>query len=96
MADIRIVRSHALGLGGARALARRWADEAERGYGLACRWEAGDAADRVAFVRSGLQGELRVAADRLELDLRLGFLLRPYRARIEAALNQNLDRELAG
>lgn len=95
MSDLQIARHHGLGLEGARTLVERWIGEAERDLSLACEWQRGEAGDLVRFRRSGVQGELRVSAASIELEASLGFLLRPYRSRIEAALNANLDRQLS-
>jgi hypothetical protein len=42
-----------------------------------------------------VSGELRVAADRFELDAKLGFLLGAFKDRIEQEVSKNLDELLA-
>jgi len=94
MPDIRIERTHALGLARAREMAQQWVDTARTDYGLNCTQEAGDTADLVRFERSGVSGTLRLDGDCFVLDARLGFLLGSYKERIVAAIESNLDRLL--
>ncbi len=94
MPDIHIERAHSLGLDKARALAFRWAQEAEKRLSMACTYEEGKASDLVSFTRSGVNGELRVTHDRFELHARLGFLLGAFKGRIEHEIEKNLDQLL--
>lgn len=94
MPDIHIERDHALGLPKARALAFRWAEEAENRLDMECTYEEGKTSDLVTFTRSGVNGELRVTKDRFELHARLGFLLGAFKDRIETEIVKNLDRLL--
>ena len=48
------------------------------------------------FTRSGVNGKLKVTADRFELDAKLGFLLGAFKERIESEIVKNLDTLLAG
>ena len=73
MADIHIERDHQLGMGGARKLAWRWAEQAENDFDMSCTYEEGDDGDEVQFSRSGVTGTLKVSAEKFELDARLGF-----------------------
>ena len=95
MADIHIERDHQLGMGGARKLAWRWAEQAENDFDMSCTYEEGDALDEVQFSRSGVNGTLRVSADHFELDAKLGFLLGAFKDRIEGEIVKNLDQLLA-
>ena len=94
MPDIHIEREHALGLPKARALAFRWAQEAEKRLAMACTYEEGKTSDLVSFTRSGVNGELRVTKDRFELHARLGLLLGAFKSRIESEIVKNLDELL--
>lgn len=94
MADLHIVRKHALGLVEARKIAFSWAEQVENDLGMECTYEEGRSADRVCFVRSGVQGELQVTRDRFELDAKLGFLLGSFKGRIEAEITQMLNQLL--
>jgi putative polyhydroxyalkanoate system protein len=95
MADIHIERDHQLGMGGARKLAWRWAEQAENDFDMSCTYEEGDDCDEVQFTRSGVSGTLKVSADKFELDARLGFLLGAFKERIEGEIVKNLDELLA-
>jgi putative polyhydroxyalkanoate system protein len=95
MADIHIERDHQLGMGGARKLAWRWAEQAENDFDMSCTYEEGDDCDEVQFSRSGVTGTLKVSADKFELDARLGFLLGAFKDRIESEIVKNLDELLA-
>jgi putative polyhydroxyalkanoate system protein len=96
MADLHIRRNHPFTLDQARALCGRWAEQAQREYGLSCTHTAGADADRVTFSRPGVQGELCVSANAFELHAKLGFLLSAFLPRIEAEVTKNLDALLGG
>ena len=96
MANVHIVRKHALGLAEARKIAFQWAEQVEKDFGMACTYDEGSTQDDVAFTRSGVSGNLLVTQDRFELDAKLGFLLGAFRDRIEGEIVKNLDALLAG
>ena len=91
MADLHILREHALGLAGAREVALHWAEQVEQEFGMACTYEEGESADTLRFKRSGVQGELQVTQDAFELDAKLGFLLGAFKGRIETEIVKMLD-----
>jgi putative polyhydroxyalkanoate system protein len=95
LAEIHIVREHALGLAQARQLALRWAEVARQKLEMDCTYAEGEASDRLAFKRAGAHGELLVTADRFELQARLGLLLGMFKGRIESEIVHNLDALLA-
>ena len=95
MADIRIQRAHKLGLPKARKIAWQWAKDVEKRFEMACTVIEGKDGDTVVFTRPGVDGRLLVAADRFDLEARLGFLLGAFSKRIEAEIEQNLDALLA-
>lgn len=94
MPDLHIRRDHGLGLPQARKIARDWAQSAQEKLDLACSYQEGETMDRIAFTRTGVSGELRVDADRFELDAKLGFLLGVFKDRIEQEVTKNLDELL--
>ncbi|MCB2006188.1 MAG: polyhydroxyalkanoic acid system family protein [Rhodoferax sp.] len=94
MADLHIVRKHALGLKEARKIAFNWAEQVENDLGMSCTYEEGRSADKVCFSRSGVQGELQVTKDRFELDAKLGFLVGAFKGRIEAEITEMLNQLL--
>ncbi len=95
MADLYIVREHALGLAKARKIAFKWAEQAEAEFGLECVYAEGKTSDEVDFARAGVQGTLSVTKDRFELRAQLGFLVGAFKHRIEAEIVKNLDTLLA-
>ncbi len=95
MAEIRIHRDHALGLKKAREIAWQWAEQVEEKFDMACTVHEGDDEDTVEFTRSGVKGELTVAADHFELVAQLGFLLGAFKATIETEIQKELDGLLA-
>ncbi len=95
MPELNIHRDHAMGLKAARLAAQRWAQEAEREWGMQCRTESGRMQDQIHFERNGVSGCLTVSGERFDLQLKLGFMLGPLAGRIEAQIRQSLD-ELLG
>jgi putative polyhydroxyalkanoate system protein len=95
MAEIRIHREHALGLKKAREIAWQWAEQVEEKFDMDCTVIEGEDEDTVEFTRSGVKGELTVAADHFELVAQLGFLLGAFKATIEGEIQKELDTLLA-
>ena len=95
MAEIRIHRDHELGLKKAREIAWKWAEQVEQKFDMECTVLEGKDEDTVEFTRSGVKGELTVAADRFELVAQLGFLLGAFKATIESEIEKELDTLLA-
>ena len=95
MAELHVLRPHALGLPEARALALRWVEQARTDFGLHCTYAEGQQEDEVCFSRSGVTGTLLVSHDRFELTAKLGFLLGTFKDRIEREITSNLDTLLA-
>jgi putative polyhydroxyalkanoate system protein len=95
MPELKIERTHTLGLSEARAVAALWREQAEQEWGMACEAEPGESEDTMRFARSGVSGELRVTDTRFDLQLKLGFLLGAYSGKIEEKIQANLD-ELLG
>jgi putative polyhydroxyalkanoate system protein len=93
--DIHIHREHQLGLAKARAVALQWAEEVEKKFDMECTILEGETSDTVEFTRSGVKGELVVAADHFDLEARLGFLLGAFSRTIENEIMKNLDALLA-
>lgn len=95
MAEIRIHRDHDLGLKKAREIAWKWAEQVEEKFDMECTVHEGEDEDSVEFTRSGVKGELTVAADHFELVAQLGFLLGAFKKTIEAEVEKELDSLLA-
>ncbi|UCH18726.1 MAG: polyhydroxyalkanoic acid system family protein [Burkholderiales bacterium] len=95
MTDIRIHRKHELGLAQARKVAWRWAEEVEKKFDMQCSVLEGQTSDTVQFTRSGVHGQLIVAADHFDLEAKLGFLLGAFRKVIEGEIEKELDTLLS-
>ena len=91
MSDIKYVRTHSLSLKQAKAIAQKTADDLADEYDLASEWEG----DTLHFHRSGVEGHMHVTGERIALDVKLGFLLRPFKARFEQHIERHLDELLA-
>ena len=95
MADLRIHRQHHLGLAKARKVAWSWTEQVEKEFQMECTVIEGDTCDTVEFTRSGVKGQLIVAADHFDLHAKLGFLLGAFSKTIETEIIKNLDALLA-
>ena len=94
MADLHILRRHALGLAQARKIAFDWAEEVEKEFDMQCIYEEGRTSDLVRFNRTGVHGELEVTKDTFRLHAKLGFLLGAFKDRIEREITRLLDERL--
>ena len=91
MSDIRLERNH--GFGEEEAL-RRVAEiepRLEEWFGVTLSWNGA----RARLTGRGLSGTIRVTADRIAVELKLGLLLRPLGRRIREGIATQLDRALA-
>jgi len=96
MPDIKIHRTHQLGLVKARKVALKWAEDVEKKFDMECTILEGKTSDTVEFTRSGVNGTLVVAADHFDLNAKLGFLLGAFSRTIESEISRNLDALLEG
>ncbi len=95
MAEIHIHRDHALGLKRAREIAWAWAEQVEAKFDMECTVLEGKTSDTVEFSRSGVKGELIVAAKHFELSAKLGLLLGAFKSSIEGEIQKELDALLS-
>ncbi len=91
MSDIKYVRSHSLTLKQAKAIAQKTADDLAAEYDLHSEWDG----DTLHFHRSGVEGKMAVSTDEIALDVKLGFLLKPFKAKFEQHIERHLDELLA-
>ncbi|CAN7172285.1 polyhydroxyalkanoic acid system family protein [Variovorax paradoxus] len=91
MPDIHIERNHALGIAGAREVARQWIEQVGQDYGLECTYTEGEACDVAQFSRAGIDGTVEVTADTLTLEATLGFLFSSFSDQIEQKISRKLD-----
>lgn len=95
MADIKLQRSHALGMDKARALARDWMNGDAKQLGLTCTLQQGEAEDVIQFERMGVAGQMTVSPDTFGLDVKLNMMMAPLKPLIESEIDKNLANILA-
>lgn len=89
MSQIDIRRAHALPLKDARAKVERIAAAIAQRFDLECGWDG----NTLRFRRSGVEGEIAVAAKAIRVHARLGFLLFALRPAIEREIHRVMDEE---
>ena len=91
MSDIKLRRSHNLPHDKARLAAEKMARRLKKEFDLDYEWDG----DVLVFERSGVNGELTVAAKHVEMEVKLGFLLRMMKPTIEKHIHDKLDEIFA-
>jgi putative polyhydroxyalkanoate system protein len=91
VASIEIRKRHGLGAQRARTLVEELAKELKHKLGGEYRWEG----DILEFKRTGASGCIRVDEEEVEIQVRLGILLRPMKEPIEDAVHRYLRKALA-
>lgn len=87
MSVIRVNRTHNLAYEQARTLAEELVINLAQEFGVKYHWEE----ETVKFKGAGAKGYLTVLEDRVELKMELGFLLNPFKSKIENSINRRLD-----
>ena len=90
MFNIAIRRSHRLSLDQATTVAATVASELQAKYGIESQWQN----SALHFTGHGVSGTLSLSPGLLSLDVKLGFLMAPFRHSISAAIERKLDKEL--
>jgi putative polyhydroxyalkanoate system protein len=90
MSEIRIRRAHAKPIDEARKAAEKMAKQLRKDFDLDYAWDG----HVLRFERSGVDGELHVTAREVRLEAKLGFLLAFLKPRIEAEVEEQLDKHL--
>jgi putative polyhydroxyalkanoate system protein len=88
---ISIRKKHTLGLDAARQAAERIAQKLNGELNARYRWEG----DELKFDCPGAGGRIEVGAQEVCVEVKLAFLLRPMRAKIEWEINNYLDEYLS-
>jgi putative polyhydroxyalkanoate system protein len=91
MSEIKYKREHHLSIKDAKKIAQKAADDLGKEYDLVSEWEG----DTLHFRRSGVDGHMHVTAHYIDLNVKLGFLLRPFKSAFEHHIERNLDALLA-
>ncbi len=90
MSEIRMVRRHSLTLKQAKATAQKAAGKLAQEYNLESEWDG----DTLRFERSSVSGAMHVTDSEIELTVKLGLLLQPFKAKIEEQIDANLSQAL--
>jgi putative polyhydroxyalkanoate system protein len=91
MSEIKYKREHHLSIKDAKKIAQKAADDLGKEYDLESEWEG----DTLHFRRSGVDGHMHVTGHYIDLNVKLGFLLRPFKSAFERHIERNLDSLLA-
>jgi len=75
----------------ARALAERAVDELATRYGGVAEWRG----DVLRFYAAGAEGEVQLSLVEIRIEVKLGLLLRPLKARFAEHIERHLDGLLA-
>jgi len=92
MAAIRMSREHSKDYDQAKASVETIVVNLAEEFGVKYHWED----ETVRFKGSGAKGYMTVLPDRLELKLELGFMLLPFKSRIEREMHEYLDEFCSG
>lgn len=92
MSEIKYVRAHSLSLQDAKKVAQKTADDLAAEYDLKSEWNG----DTLHFHRSGVEGRMHVTERHIDLAVKLGLLLRPFKSSFERHIERHLDELLAG
>jgi len=90
MSDIAFIRSHGVPIAKARVLVQKAADALAAEHQLESEWHG----NTLRFQRSGVNGQIHVTDSKIHLDVSLGFLLKPFKAKFVGEIEQNLDKYL--
>ena len=86
-----IRRRHNLGIEEARVRADRIAADLGPQFSLRSNWQG----DSLKVKGNGVNGQLKVAADQIEIEVNLGFALKLMEGPIRSAIEKTIDDELA-
>jgi putative polyhydroxyalkanoate system protein len=91
MTHIHICKKHGLDHARARATAEQLATALASEYHADYQWQD----DELKFRSPGIEGQLHVGKDEVEIKVRLGMMLRPLRGKIESGIRARLDAILS-
>ena len=87
MADIHIKRAYGTTLAKAKKAALTIATQLEKKFELETDWDG----NCCTFERAGVDGELVVDKTNIDIEITLGFLFKPFKGKIQAAIEENLN-----
>jgi len=90
MSDIKLRRPHSLPLAKAKQLAQKAADALAAEYSLVSEWHG----DTLRFNRSGVDGQMHVTDSEIQLEVKLGLLVRAFKGKLLEHIERNFDKLL--
>lgn len=90
MSEIHHVKPHRLPLAEAKKKVQQAADQLAQDYEFKSEWDG----DTLHFSRQGVTGSMAVNASEVTLDVKLGLLLRAFKAKFEEQIDRKLDQVL--
>lgn len=87
MSVIEITRTHTMGVDAARIKADELAVGLSDRFDMNYHWQQ----DVLKFRRSGVKGQLEVDERQVHIRLELGFMITPFKSRIEREIHSHLD-----
>src|ERR1035437_2777786 len=91
MSDINVARSHSLSIAKAKSLVQKAADGLATEYDLESEWHG----NTLRFQRSGVDGQMLVTDSKIELNVTLGLLMKPFKGKFVDRIERDLDKLLA-
>ncbi len=91
MSDIKIEKHHSLGRDEAHRRVVEMAPKLRDKYGVKLDWQG----DKAQLKGSGVSGHIDIDDSKVEVQLKLGLLLRPMSGKIREAIERQIDRALA-
>ena len=88
---MRIRRRHNLGIEEARVRADRIAADLGPQFSLRSNWQG----DHLVVTGNGVNGQLKVGEDEIEIEVKLGFALKLMEGPIRTVIEKTIDEELA-
>lgn len=92
MSDIHIKRPHKLQREDAKTRVNKTATELGSKYGVKSKWNSDT---QLSFSGTGADGTIDIHENEVEVKVKLGFLARALKGKIEETINKTLDKELA-
>ncbi len=88
---MKIKRDHSLGLNEARKRVEAIAESLGSKYGLSSNWEG----NALKITGSGVNGQIDVADQSIDVDVKLGFALMMLEGTIRTSIEEAMDKHLA-
>lgn len=92
MSDINIKRKHSLSKADAKTRIDKTAAELSSKYGVKSKWKS---ENQLEFSGTGADGTIDLNDNDVEVKVKLGWLAKALKGKIEETINKTLDRELA-